>query len=283
MNVWGRRGEWDQRRTVLRRGLAAQSADLAALQEVVKTDRYDQMSNLLGTDFYFAHQAAREPARPPDVEEGQGVSIASRWPILAVEELDLKITPRTQNFAATALIARIDAPEPIGQVLFVNYLPSWKPGQEYEREQQAVATLGAIQRHLAGRDAHVIVAGDLDAEPDNAGRANNHSARPAPVTSTHGLISSPAGRARRALVQRSLQTIRLSLVCVAQDESTTSSSAAKVMANRPSTLDGVIGSSISRSMESGAVTTSASSRTWNQRSMPGDRSVLTHPAEHHGP
>lgn len=168
MNVWGRRGEWDQRRAALRRGLAAQSADLVALQEVVKTDRYDQMSDLLDTDFHFAHQAARERAQPPDVEEGQGVSIASRWPILAVEELDLKITPRTQDFAATALIARIDAPEPIGPVLFVNYLPSWKPAQGHERELQAVATLEVIERNLSDQDAHVVIAGDLDAEPDDA-------------------------------------------------------------------------------------------------------------------
>lgn len=168
MNVWGRRGHWDQRRTVLRRGLAAQSADLVALQEVVKTDGYDQMFDLVGPGFHFAHQTAREPAKPPDVEEGQGVSIASRWPILAVEELDLKVTPRTQDFAATALIARIDAPEPVGQVLFVNYLPSWKPGQEHERELQGKATVRAIGRHLSARDAHVIVAGDLDAEPDAA-------------------------------------------------------------------------------------------------------------------
>jgi hypothetical protein len=73
----------------------------------------------------------------------------------AVEELDLKRTARTQDFAATALIANIEAPAPMGPALFVNYLSSCKRGLEYERELQAVTTAAAIERHLSEQSSQV--------------------------------------------------------------------------------------------------------------------------------
>lgn len=42
MNVWGTRGEWEQRRSVLKSGLAALRPDLVTFQEVIETEQYDQ-------------------------------------------------------------------------------------------------------------------------------------------------------------------------------------------------------------------------------------------------
>ena len=59
-------------------------------------------------------------------------------------------------------MVEVDAPEPL---LFVNHFPSWQLGQESEREQQAVTVAREIDRLTRGRAAHVVVAGDMDADP----------------------------------------------------------------------------------------------------------------------
>lgn len=83
----------------------------------------------------------------------------------ASEEIDLKATPRTADFACGALVAPIEAPPPLGSLLFANHLPSWQLAFERERELQAVA----LAEELAGGGRHTIVVGDLDADPTAAG------------------------------------------------------------------------------------------------------------------
>ena len=167
-NLFGRRGDWAARRAVLVAGLRHLQPDVIALQEAIVTDGYDQVADLLGTDYHVAHQTAREANRGGDVEDGQGFSTASRWPIGQVRELDLQVTPRTADFACGTLVAEIHAPDPIGAFLFVNYLPSWQLDMEHERELQAVRTARLVEEMAAGRDLHVVLAGDLDADPDAA-------------------------------------------------------------------------------------------------------------------
>jgi endonuclease/exonuclease/phosphatase family metal-dependent hydrolase len=142
--------------------------DLVAFQESIKTDHYDQARDLLSSNYHIAHQFAREPAGLEGVEEGQGISIASRWPFVDVRELDLHLTSRTADFACGALLAQIQAPAPIGPVLFVNHFPNWQLALEYERELQAVMAARAIEDLAEKQVHHVIVAGDLDAEPTAA-------------------------------------------------------------------------------------------------------------------
>src|SRR5947209_6097907 len=79
-NLWGRRGAWADRRSVLVEGLRNLRPDLVAFQEAIKTDEYDQVSDLLGPGYHIAHQTSREPEGSIDVEAGQGISIASHWP-----------------------------------------------------------------------------------------------------------------------------------------------------------------------------------------------------------
>lgn len=118
MNLWGRRGAWAERRSVLIDGFSTLQPDLVAFQEAIKNDEYDQVIDLLGPEFHIAHQADRE-------SDGQGISIASRWPLGEVQEIDLNVTPRTADFACTTLVTEILTPEPIGSLLFVNHLPNW--------------------------------------------------------------------------------------------------------------------------------------------------------------
>lgn len=159
LNLWAVRGDWPARRALLRERFRHHAPDLVTFQEAIETSSYDQARDILGPDYHFAHQTSRE-------DDGQGVSTASRWPIAEVVEVDLQVNDRTKDFACTSLITEIYAPPPIGRLLLVNNLPSWRLELEYEREIQAVRTARAVEEMLAEWPAHVVVAGDFDAAPD---------------------------------------------------------------------------------------------------------------------
>lgn len=155
---------WTDRQTALRTGLRALNPDLVAFQEVIRTDDIDQVTDLLGPGYHVAHQRGREA-------DGSGPSIASRWPLAGVREVDLNVTPRTaaDDFPCGTLLAEIQAPEPFGRLLFANHFPNYQLDHEHERELQAVAAAREIEALAgAGRVKHVVVAGDLDANPDAA-------------------------------------------------------------------------------------------------------------------
>ncbi len=160
-NVWARYGDWPQRRSLLRDGLRAADPDLAVFIEPVKTDDYDQVEDLLGDGYEIAYQARRDP-------QGVGQAIASRWPIRRVHELDLRVSERTAESQDVTLAAEIDAPEPIGRVLFLGANPKWEMGYEREREQQALIAARFAEDYVERHDAHVVLAGDFDATPDAA-------------------------------------------------------------------------------------------------------------------
>jgi endonuclease/exonuclease/phosphatase family metal-dependent hydrolase len=161
LNLWGRRGDWAARRSVLIEGLRELRPDLVALQEAIVSDEYDQVGDLLGSGFRLVHQRDREP-------DGQGASIASRWPVGEVREVDLHVTPRTEDFAATTLVAEVLAPEPFGPLLFANHVPNWQLDFERERELQAVAAARFLEDLVGRSDMHVVLAGDFTAGPDAA-------------------------------------------------------------------------------------------------------------------
>jgi endonuclease/exonuclease/phosphatase family metal-dependent hydrolase len=162
INLWGRGGDWPSRRAVLRDGLRDLRADVIAFQEAFKTGEHDTVAEILGADYHVHHQTTGL------LGDGNCAAIACRWPLLRVRELDQQLTPRSADFPATTLLAETDAPEPIGKVLFVNHLPSWKPQHERERELQTVAAARAIEAWVSERPMHVVLAGDLDATPEAA-------------------------------------------------------------------------------------------------------------------
>src|SRR2546423_11367682 len=101
-------------------------------------------------------------------DDGNCAEIGSRWPLRAGTELDQQLGPRTADFPVTTIVAEIDVPAPIGPLLFVNHLPSWKPQLEHERELQTVAAARRVEELVAERPAHVVLVGDLDAVPEAA-------------------------------------------------------------------------------------------------------------------
>jgi endonuclease/exonuclease/phosphatase family metal-dependent hydrolase len=153
---------WTARQVALAAGLRELGPDLVAFQEALRTDGFDQVVELLGPGYHVAHQAGREA-------DGSGASIASRWPLGEVREVDLHVTPRTQGeFPCVTLLAEVLAPEPVGPLLFANHNPNFGLDFERERELQAAAAARAIEELAGRRRLHVVLAGDLDTTPDAA-------------------------------------------------------------------------------------------------------------------
>jgi endonuclease/exonuclease/phosphatase family metal-dependent hydrolase len=157
--VWP--AEWRDRQAVLADGFRGLEPDVVAFQEAIAEPRYDQVVELLGGGYHIAHASRREP-------DGSGASIASRWPIRQVREVDLQVTPRTAAFPAVALIAEVLAPDPIGPLLLVNHNPNWELSFEHERELQAVRTAQAVESIAGVDDRHVVLAGDFNTTPEAA-------------------------------------------------------------------------------------------------------------------
>jgi endonuclease/exonuclease/phosphatase family metal-dependent hydrolase len=161
LNLFGRDGGWSERREVVRAGLRRMSPDLVALQDVARTPEYDQVADVVDAGYAIVHQERRAP-------DGSGISTATRWPVLRVHQLDLEVTDRAHGFPCTALAVEVAGPQPIGPVLLVNRRTSWQLTAEHERELEAVAVARWIERLVAGRRLHVVIAGDLNAAPDAA-------------------------------------------------------------------------------------------------------------------
>jgi endonuclease/exonuclease/phosphatase family metal-dependent hydrolase len=160
LNLWGRRGEWNERRRVLVEGFSELAPDLVAFQEAVVRDGYDQVADILGPGYHVAHQAGRET-------DGTGVSIASRWEVGEVWEETLHVSPRVDP--SEIVVAEILAPNSLGgTLLFAHHNASWQLGCERERELQAVAGSQLVGDLLGKREiSHVVLAGDFNAAPDS--------------------------------------------------------------------------------------------------------------------
>src|SRR3954453_3397081 len=160
-NVWGVRGNWEERLQILWRGYEELDADVVTFQETILGADVDQTRSILGDGYNLVQQRSREP-------DGQGVAIASRWPIGEVVECDLHVTARTGAFACTTLIGEVLAPEPLGRLWIANHLPDYQLDHEHERCLQAVVAARTLEELASARPGHVVVAGDFDADPASA-------------------------------------------------------------------------------------------------------------------
>lgn len=164
LNTWNHDGVWAARRTVIKDGIQNLQPDFIAFQEVIRTDAYDQVSDLLGSGYHVFYQKGQSV-------DGVGAAIVSRWPFGAVREAELHVTARVDPAAGwigSVTVAKILVPGPIGTVLFVHHKPTWQYGFERERELQAVAAAHFVEEVAGGRDIHVVLAGDFDVRPESA-------------------------------------------------------------------------------------------------------------------
>jgi endonuclease/exonuclease/phosphatase family metal-dependent hydrolase len=145
--------DWPRRRAVLRAGIAALRPDLVALQEVVDP------ADVLDAGYTVVAHSRRSA-------DGVGAVLASRWPVRWSRELDLRVTERVTLPWCAVVAAAVDAPAPLGPLLFVHHKPTYEHGYVRERELQAVAAARFVEElRFAG---HVVLAGDFDDTPDSA-------------------------------------------------------------------------------------------------------------------
>jgi len=62
LNLWGRRGAWEERRRVLADGFRELRPDLVAFQEAIVTEGYDQVTDILGPGYHLAHRQSGRKA-----------------------------------------------------------------------------------------------------------------------------------------------------------------------------------------------------------------------------
>ncbi len=166
MNIWGFSAPYAARMRLLRDGIRRLDPDLMAFQEAGFTREKHQVAETLqGLGYHILHQFEHSGSFgcPED-----GMCIASRWPMKLAEVLSLQLTKRARGVPYAALAVKVAAPEPAGQLLFVNAKPSWELSAERERELQAVAMARMVERHSSLDGFPPIIAGDFDATPDAA-------------------------------------------------------------------------------------------------------------------
>ena len=157
LNVWARSGPYATREPLLRKGIEDLAPDVMALQEVdVGPGSGNQAEELFGP---LGYEVAFEP-RPGHYRAGPGIAVASRWPIR-----DRRLIEMPHGGAAVAV--RLESG---GEGFwFCSAVPMrpW-PGQEGEREAEAVVLDEALTGLADGDTRPPILAGDFDATPDSA-------------------------------------------------------------------------------------------------------------------
>ncbi|MFC5273580.1 endonuclease/exonuclease/phosphatase family protein [Brachybacterium sacelli] len=166
LNTWGPRGAWSKRLEAMRAEFARIDADIITLQETVLTAEFDQAALMLGSGYRLAQQTVRESG-DRGVPAGQGITTASSWPLGEVVEVDLNVTERTADFACACLITEVLAPEPLGRIWVANHFPDYQLDHERERLLQAHTVARALEQLIIDKPGHVIVAGDMDADPSS--------------------------------------------------------------------------------------------------------------------
>jgi endonuclease/exonuclease/phosphatase family metal-dependent hydrolase len=163
INAFSRHRDWEVRRGLLAECLRQLEPDVVAFQEVFTDDDGDEVRELVGSAYHVFHQRGRDA-------NGGGASIASRWPLEVIREVDLQTDKRLyeSGWIGSLAVVRVEVPPPIGPVLLVHHKPTWQSRAELERERQAVASARIVEEILDGAERHVVLAGDFDATPDSA-------------------------------------------------------------------------------------------------------------------
>lgn len=166
MNIWTFSPPYEARMKLLRARIEQLAPDLMAFQEAGYADGRHQVAEVLdGLGYHIAHQFDYDA---PSLGRDNGCCIASRWPLKEVSVVPLNLTERAQRYPYGLLLARVAAPSPVGDLLFVCAKPSWELKCEYERELQAVLLAKSVAQQTQSTDFPPIVAGDFDTTPEHA-------------------------------------------------------------------------------------------------------------------
>jgi endonuclease/exonuclease/phosphatase family metal-dependent hydrolase len=141
--------------------------DLIGFQEALRVPYLEQVPELLAGRAYHLDYVAASPfwKRGREPEAGVvGNAVASRWPIVAREELRLPESGDGETRAA--LCVEVEAP--FARLCFTVTHLNWKLDHGWIRERQVEAVCELALRHRARRGFPPVLVGDFNAEPDSA-------------------------------------------------------------------------------------------------------------------
>ena len=159
LNIWNRLGPWDERRSAIHAGIAANAPDVMGLQEVLKHDALDQAALVSeGLGYAIAWGMAS-----PNYGFPMGNAILSKWPIARTEVIPLPNGGSEES--RSAIFAELTSP--YGTIpVFCTHL-NWKLHHGHIRQLQVKALVAAVRRLAPETAFPPIVMGDFNAEPDS--------------------------------------------------------------------------------------------------------------------
>lgn len=173
LNLKGLESDWfERRRPLLLPGLQALAPDVLALQEVaIRSKPFYHQALDLGRALSMASLAYAPYGNPAEVHspEQGGVALLARWPLQLIENRRLPPGRRQPDNRVALLATVLQPPRPVH--LAVTHL-SWPPEEGANRALQVASILERARAYgwLAPPERFVL-AGDLNAPPDDAGLA----------------------------------------------------------------------------------------------------------------
>ena len=161
LNIWNRQGPWIERAPLIKKGLAALSADLVGLQEVLHHDSepIDQALELAaGLGYYVAFAPAWHIGGGLQF----GNAVLSRWPISKSESFALPNEAAQET--RSLLYVRVESP--FGSIpVFCTHL-DWKFHHGFSRERQVTFIAERVHALAPTDEFPPIIMGDFNAAPD---------------------------------------------------------------------------------------------------------------------
>jgi endonuclease/exonuclease/phosphatase family metal-dependent hydrolase len=154
--------EGDPRRLgLLADGLRQLAPDVLALQEVVAPGQRETLAAAAGLT-HATHQDEVIGPLPPPADRFGGACVLTRWPhrVVAVREHRPADAADVHRWTLAVAVEPPDA----GELLLVVPTTPWQPDAAGAREDQAREVLALVRAH-----PRAVVAGDLNATPDEAG------------------------------------------------------------------------------------------------------------------
>jgi endonuclease/exonuclease/phosphatase family metal-dependent hydrolase len=164
LNLWHDSGPWKERAVHIGELVDELAPDLIGFQEVLSGPGVDLAAELLeGRGYHLDFGAASSFRRAGEQELWFGNAVASRWPILARDELRLP----DAGDAETRSALRVTADSPSGPISFTSTHLNWRLHHGWVREDQVMALCDFVRAGRPKDGFPPVLVGDFNAEPDS--------------------------------------------------------------------------------------------------------------------
>jgi endonuclease/exonuclease/phosphatase family metal-dependent hydrolase len=162
LNIWHDQEPWSERLALMQSWIDRLEPDLIGFQEILAGEGKDQVRELVGDREY--HTDFGPAMTLPDRTHLQfGNAIASRWPILAKEEI--RLPDRGDWETRAALLVTIDSPH--GPIGFTCTHLHFRFDHGHIRERQVALLADRAMKQRAENGFPPIIVGDFNAQPDS--------------------------------------------------------------------------------------------------------------------